>query len=67
MQKEVYNLISEIPKMFSNNLISTLASMSSLKERKEDFPSGPEADSALPKQGAQVWSLARELVPTCHN
>ena len=25
------------------------------------------SDSALPKQGAWVWSLIRELDPTCHN
>ena len=29
-----------------------------------DFPSGP-AKSELPMQGAQIWSLIRELDPTC--
>lgn len=36
MQKEVYNLISELPKLISHNLIKTLDPISSLKERREN-------------------------------
>ena len=32
-----------------------------------DFPGGPVVKTALPMQGVQVWSLARELDPTCPN
>ena len=32
-----------------------------------DFPGDPVAKTALLLQGAQVWSLVRELDPTCHN
>ena len=32
-----------------------------------DFPGGPVAKTVLPKQGTRVWSLVRELDPTCHS
>ena len=32
-----------------------------------NFPDGPVVKTALLRQGAQVWSLVRELDPTCHN
>jgi len=31
------------------------------------FPGGPVAKTVLPRQGAWVQSLVRELDPTCHN
>ena len=33
----------------------------------QDFLGGPVAKIALPMQGAQVWSLVRELDPICCN
>ena len=32
-----------------------------------DFCGGPVADSVLPMQEAQVWSLVRKLDPACCN
>ena len=32
-----------------------------------EFLCGPVAKTLLPKQGARVQSLVRELDPTCHN
>ena len=31
------------------------------------FPGGPVAKTEQPMQGPQVWSLVRELDPTCSN
>jgi len=32
-----------------------------------DFPDGPVVKTVLLRQRPQVWSLVRELDPTCHN
>ena len=32
-----------------------------------DLPGGPGVKTELPVQGAQVWTLVRQLDPTCHN
>ena len=37
------------------------------KRNIRNFPGGPGADSALPMQGAQIWSLVKELDPMCYN
>ena len=35
------------------------------KNANVDFPDGPVAKTVFSKQGIQVWSLVRELDPSC--
>ena len=37
----------------------------SYKKDHRDLPGGPVAKTALPRQGAKVQSLIRDLDPTC--
>ena len=41
--------------------------LSCLKRERADFPGGPVAETELPMQVDWVWSLVREVDPTCHN
>ena len=41
--------------------------ISHYKHRTRNFPDGSVTKTALPKQGAQVWSLVGELDPSCCN
>ena len=36
-----------------------------VEKELSNFPGGPVAKTALPMQGARVWSMVRELDPTC--
>ena len=53
---------------FKKKAIRNKADQVMLKSNKlKNFSGGPVAKTLFPMQGAWVWSLVRELDPTCQN
>ena len=55
---------SAIQRLFSVGSGSDTMEISVYKKQIKDFSGGPVAETVLPKQGAQVQSVVRELDPT---
>ena len=53
--------------LYIKQLEKLLVYFSSYEEYKMHYPGGPVAKTVLPIQGAQFWSLVKELDPTCHS